>query len=121
MKCVYWHAESLAYPIGNATFSTRANLPAGGRQPFRLSPRRTPLFSSSPSRATLIGISLRLQRLRSADCIGFTRGLLLGGNRLASLFQDEFLEQPIKKNGIVLLDFAQQYAVKLRFARIRLR
>ena len=45
----------------------------------------------------------------------------LGGNRLASLFQDEFLEQPIKKNGIVLLDFAQQYVAILRFARSDMR
>ena len=45
----------------------------------------------------------------------------LGGNRLASLFQDEFLEQPIKKNGIVLLDFAQQHVAILRFARSDMR
>ena len=31
-------------------FSLQTVFPAGGRQPFRLSPRRTPLFSSSPSR-----------------------------------------------------------------------
>ena len=50
-KHVYWHAESLEYPFCNAAFFSHTNLPAGGRQPFRLSPHRTPLFSSSPSRA----------------------------------------------------------------------
>ena len=50
--------------------------PAGGRQPFRLSPRRTPLFSSSPSRTRfgwffLLIITPAFSRLE----IGFTRGL----------------------------------------------
>ena len=50
--------------------------PAGGRQPFRLSPRRTPLFSSSPSRTRfgwffLLIITPAFSRLK----IGFTRGL----------------------------------------------
>ena len=96
-------------------FSPRTNLPAGGRQPFRLSPRRTPLFSSSPSRArfgwflSLITTPAfsRLHRLHSrltcsasfarAEFLQRVRRLLtggslrpacaLGGNRLAKLFQ----------------------------------
>ncbi len=60
------------------SFFSRTNGLAGGGQPFRLSPRRTPPFSACQSRINFSGVSFLLQRLRSADYIGFTRGLLLG-------------------------------------------
>ena len=110
--------------------SLQTIFPAGGRQPFRLSPRRTPLFSSSPSRTRfgwffLLIITPAFSRLK----IGFTRGLharlpaaradfyqrvrrlltggslcpacALGGNRLATSFQNnKFCNSPLLFAGI---------------------
>ena len=60
-------------------YSVQKIFPAGGGQPFRLSPRRTPPFAGSPS-CTWFGWQLPADYnacVQPID-IGFTRGLLLG-------------------------------------------
>ena len=122
MKCVYWHAELLVYPIGNATLFTAHKL-ASRRETAvpAFSPPDSPLFQFPVARnvcwyfpsITAPAVN-RLHRLTSrlkcsasfarAEFLQRVRRLLtggslrpacaLGGNRLASLFQDEVLQQP---------------------------
>ena len=117
------YAKLLEYPAIYTNFLSRTNLPAGGGQPFRLSPPpdsplcRLPIAHKLFWSFFLITAPAlnRLHRFRSrltarlpvarAEFLQRVRRLLtggslrpacaLGGNRLASLFQDEVLQQPL--------------------------